>query len=68
MTKRARGELLTGIGWLAGWVALTVYVVTLWGSGMVWLSAGLLLIGISGIRPLGLLLWHGLNFLPGGDE
>jgi len=29
VTKQARGELLTGIGWLAGWVALTVYVVTL---------------------------------------
>ena len=66
MTKQARGELLTGIGWLSGWSALTVYAVTLWGFGIVWLSAGLLLIGVSGIRPLGLLFWHGLHFLSGG--
>ena len=68
MTKQARGELLTGIGWLAGWSALTVYAAAVWGYGVVWLSAGLLLVGISGIRPLALLLWHGLNFLPRGDE
>ena len=34
MTKQARGELLTGIGWLAGWSALTVYAAAVWGYGV----------------------------------
>ena len=68
MTKRARGELLTGIGWLAGWAALTGWFVFVWGWSVAMLSSGVLLIGVAGIRPLALLLWHGLNFLPRGDE
>jgi len=68
VTKRIRSEALTGIGWLAGWSALTAWCVCTWGWSVAMLSAGVLLIGVAGIRPLALVLWHGLNFLPRGDE
>lgn len=68
MTREAKREIATAASWLAGWAALTGFAVVLFGWLSVWLSSGLLLIGLGGLRPLALVLWHGLNFLPRGDE
>ncbi len=50
----------TALLWLAG-LALVLYGVAV---GAWWLAAtGVLVVGVGGYRPLGLLLWHGVVFL-----
>jgi len=68
VTRQARRELLTALAWLLGWAFVTAFAAALCGYSAVILSTGLLLLGLGGIRPLALLLWHGLNFLPRGDD
>lgn len=57
-------DLLTGLGVLVGWGLLTYGVVRAIDASWVWyLSAGVLILGLIGLRPLLLILWLGVSGL-----
>lgn len=62
MTDRGK-RILTGAGWLCGWLAVSAWLAMVFGWSVLLLSAGGALLAVAGLRPLGLLLWHGVYFL-----
>lgn len=60
-----RGERLTAGLWASGWLLGTAAGVT-WAAGALPAAVGLAgvgvaLLGLGGLRPLGLLLWYGID-------
>lgn len=62
MTDKAQ-RALTAAGWISGWLLLSGWLAAVFGWSILLLTTGAALVAASGIRPLGLLLWHGVYFL-----
>ena len=54
---------LTAAGWLAGWGLISAWLAALCGWSVLLLTAGVACVAAAGLRPLGLLVWHGVYFL-----
>lgn len=62
MTDRSK-RILTGAGWISGWLLVSTWLAVVLGWSVLFLSSGAALLAVAGLRPLGLLLWHGVYFL-----
>ncbi len=62
VTDRTK-RILTAAGWIGGWLAVSAWLAMMFSWSVLLLSAGGALLAVAGLRPLGLLLWHGVYFL-----
>ena len=62
MTDKAK-RAWTAAGWFGGWALFSAWLGMVAGWSVLLLTSAVACMAVAGLRPLGVMLWHGVYFL-----